>query len=342
MIFVTGGTGLLGSHLIHELIDRGYKIRALRRSDSDFTTIKRVFRYLSDDHEDRFRQIEWVEGDILDHLSLEEAMKDSEHVYHCAALVSFNPKERQKLFDINVRGTANMINTSLMLRPERFCYVGSVAALGRAENDQVIDEHFFWKDSPVNTWYGRTKHEAGMEVWRGIEEGLPAIIVNPSIILGAGNPEKGSTKLISEVARGLKFYPPGVNGFVDVRDVAKAMIELMESPAVDDQFIINAENLHYRELFELIAGILEKSPPQIRASYLFAELYWRIEVLRGKLFGRKPLVNKETTRTAFQEYYYSNDKILSTLGNFKFRRIEEALQHACEVYSKDSSGADVL
>ncbi|MCU0370166.1 MAG: NAD-dependent epimerase/dehydratase family protein, partial [Bacteroidales bacterium] len=228
MIFITGATGLVGSHLTFELVRSGQPVRALKRPSSDMGMLEKVFRLYSDNPENLLSTIEWVEGDILDIFSLEEAMEGADTAYHCAALVSFLPKDRKKLIKINTEGTANVVNAALEKKLRKLCHVSSIAALGRPENlTDVIDEDLVWKTSRNNSVYAVSKYGAEREVWRGTAEGLDAVIVNPSIILGVAGNSQGSSRLFNTVWQGLKVYPPGKNGFVDVRDVARAMILLM-------------------------------------------------------------------------------------------------------------------
>jgi len=254
MILITGATGLVGSHLAFELIRSGHAVRALRRPDSRFEMIKKVFSLYSDNPEELFSKIEWVDGDILDIFSLEDAMEGAEEVYHCAALVSFLPEDKKRLIRINTEGTANVVNAALEKKIRKLCHVSSIAALGRPEHQSdLIDENLVWKPSKHNSAYAISKYGAEREVWRGTAEGLDAVIVNPSIVLGLAGPGMGSSRIFNTVRDGLKFYPPGKNGFVDVRDVARAMILLMESDIRNERFILNAENLEYKKLLGMMA-----------------------------------------------------------------------------------------
>lgn len=334
MILVTGATGLVGSFLTLELVKKSKKLRALKRSGSDMTMIRRVFELNSDKPEELFSAIEWVEGDLLDIISLEDALDGVDEVYHCAALVSFLPGDRKKLMKINIEGTANLVNAALEKQVKKFCHVSSIAALGRPEQHRdTIDEKLVWKTSKNNSNYAISKYGAEREVWRGVAEGLDAVVVNPSVILGVAGPGIGSSRLFNVVWDGLKFYPPGMNGFVDVRDVARAMVLLMESDIKNERFILSAENVTYKRLFDLIAAGFGKKGPQIRVGAFLSGLSWRIELILSWLKGRKPLVTRETARTAVQHYEYSSEKIKQAIG-FVFIPIEDTIRHFCGVFAK--------
>lgn len=332
MILITGATGLVGSFLTLELLKKGRKVRALKRPSSDLTMIRKVFQRYSGGGDDLLRRVEWVDGDILDIFSVEDAMEGVTEVYHCAALVSFLPGDRKKLMRVNVEGTANMVNAALAKQVRKLCHVSSIAALGRPErHSDLIDEKLVWKASRNNSNYAVSKYGAEREVWRGTAEGLDAVIVNPSVILGVAGPSMGSSRLFNVVWEGLKFYPPGQNGFVDVRDVAAAMVLLMESDIRNERFILSAENVTYKRLFDLIAEGFGKKGPRIAVSPALSGLSWRVEKVLSKVKGRKPLVTRETARTAVQQYAYTSERIGQALG-FGFIPIEDTIRHFCNVY----------
>jgi nucleoside-diphosphate-sugar epimerase len=332
MILITGATGLVGSHLTFDLLRSGQAVRALRRSSSDPGMLKNVFKLYSDNPEGLFSKIEWVEGDILDVFSLEDAMEGVEEVYHCAALVSFLPEDKKRLPGINTQGTANVVNAALEKKVRKLCHVSSIAALGRPENQSdLIDEKLVWKTSKNNSVYAVSKYGAEREVWRGTAEGLDAVIVNPAIILGVAGHSQGSSRIFNTVWKGLKFYPPGKNGFVDVRDVARAMIMLMQSDIRNERFILSVGNIEYKKIFDMIAVEMGKPVPGIKVSPVMSGFAWRLEKLRSMVTGVKPLITRETAHTAVQHYEYSNEKIKKELG-FEFTPIEETVRHFCRIF----------
>ena len=331
MIFVTGGTGLLGAYLLLELTRTGNNVRALRREGSSLRVVENIFRYNDSRAEELLKQIEWVNGDVCDIYSLEDALEGIEYVYHCAAMVSFDPKDREKMMRVNIEGTANVVNASLVKGVKKLCHVSSIAALGRAEQQNMVTEETTWKSSKQNSNYAISKYGGEREVWRGTEEGLNAVIVNPSIIIGMGDPDKGSSKLIATVDGISMFYSNGINGFVDVRDVARAMVVLMESPIMNERFIVNGANYSYRRLFELIAQNLNKSKPRFALPNLLLATWWRIEKLRGLITGSTPIITKETARTSRHQYYYSGEKLTKKTG-FNYTAPEETVAEACRIY----------
>lgn len=332
MIFVTGGTGLLGAYLLLELTQKDQEIRALKRSGSSIRIVENVFKTNHPDSDHLLKRICWVDGDVQDIFSLEEAIEGVDYVYHCAAIVSFDPKDRSKMMQINIEGTANVVNTCSHKGVNKLCHVSSIAALGRDELGGETTEKTSWKSTRQNSNYAISKYGGEREVWRGIEEGLKAVIVNPSIIIGMGDPGKGSSKLISTIDGFSKFYSNGVNGFVDVRDVASAMITLMESNIVNERFIINGGNFSYKTLFELIALNLNKSKPRYAIPNLVLATWWRIEKFRSLLTGSTPIITKETARTSKHQHYYSGKKLTEETG-FTYRPFEETIAEACRIYS---------
>ncbi|MBR2051340.1 MAG: NAD-dependent epimerase/dehydratase family protein [Bacteroidales bacterium] len=331
MIFITGCTGLLGSHLVAEIV-KGQKskvksqIKLLCRENSDLSLLKKVLsRY---DFDEIPNNIEFVYGDILDYDVLEEAMRDVDEVYHCAAVVSFDASDKNSLMLVNVEGTKNMVNAALQCGVKKFCHVSSIAALGRALEGETIDENSPWTHSKNNSVYSNSKHEGEMEVWRGIAEGLNATIVNPSLILGAGKWDSSSCELFNTIAKGFPFYTTGINGFVDVKDVARAMIMLMENNKFGQRYCLNGALISYQDLFKLMADNFKVKAPYIKVGKFLSEIAWRVFWLIGKIKGKKPLITKETARTATRRYSYSSAKIIKEL-NFTFTPIEESVREIC-------------
>ena len=337
MIFITGCTGLVGSHLVAELVNRQQStdnrqqttVKLLCRKNSDLSLLNRVLsRYGINGIP---ADVEFVYGDVLDYDIIESAMKDVDEVYHCAAVVSFDPSDKGSLMRVNVEGTRNMVNAALHCGVKKFCHVSSIAALGRALEGESIDEESPWTRSKNNSVYSNSKHEAEMEVWRGIAEGLNATIVNPSLILGAGRWDSSSCELFNTVAKGFPFYTEGVNGFVDVKDVARAMIMLMENNKFGQRYCLNGALISYKELFTLMANNFNVKVPCIKVGKTLSEIAWRIFWIFGKIQGKKPLITKETARTATRKYSYSSSKIIREL-NFQFTPIEESVKEICELY----------
>ncbi len=323
MILVTGGTGFLGSYLLRALVNAGKPVRALYR--------QQIPAQLHDIQD----QVQWFQGDILDVISLEEAMQGITQVYHCAAIVSFHPSSRLSMMHTNVEGTANVVNMALDAGVQKLVHVSSVAALGRAKDNAAIDERAEWQDSPNNSQYAVSKYRAEMEVWRGIAEGLDAAIVNPTIILGSGFWLEGSGTLVKHVWKEFPFYTGGINGYVDVEDVVRVMMLLMDSPIKGQRFVVSAENKSYFDLFSEMAGQLGKKPPHISVQPWVAEIVWRVEKLKGLFSDAKPVITKETARTAQLKMYYNSSKILRTLPSFQFKPLTQTVAEICRSFKED-------
>lgn len=314
-ILVTGGTGLLGSYLLRKLLLDGYqRIKALKRKTSQFNLVN-----------DIKDQIEWVDCDILDVVGLEDVMQGVTLVYHCAAVVSFKSSDRQMMKHINVTGTANVVNASLDANISKMVHVSSIAAIGRSLKKPIVREDQKWEKSPINTSYAKTKYLAEKEVWRGIAEGLNAVIVNPSVILGSGVWKSGSTQIFHEIWKGLKFFPEGETGFVDVRDVAQLMIKMMESNISSERFIANGANLAFKDFFEKIAHSIQQPAPSIPVNAFIRGVAWRAEWLKSKLFGASPMITKETAMISAKSFAFDNTKSMHTF-DFQYRPIDETIE----------------
>ena len=338
MILVTGGTGLLGSHLLLELVRNGKKVRAQYRTKSKIDSVLSLFRSYEENADALFRAIEWVEGNVLDVPAMEEALDGVTQVYHCAASVAFNKKDHELMHKINAEGTANLVNLCLEKENVRFCHVSSVAAIGRDGSDKPIDEKVEWTESLHNSEYARSKHFAELEVWRGVEEGLEAFIVNPSLIIGPGDWSASSSAMFKRAWKGIPFYTTGGNCFVDVRDVASAMIGLMDSGVAKQRFIIGAENRTYKDVFERIARFMGKQPPTLKANSFLLGIAWRVEVVKSALTGKKPFITKEIAHNSAQMNRYDNSKLLMQLPDFRYRDLNETLAFVTNRFVAETTG----
>jgi len=335
MILVTGGTGLVGTHLLYELTANGNKVRVLKRSQSNAANVKKVFSYYTSAPEKLLELIEWKDADLMDIYSLMEAMEGVTEVYHCAAMVSFNPKDEEEMMKINVEATANMVNAALEKKVHKFCHVSSIASIGKPENATVYDETMFWKNAPENSKYSISKYGAEREVWRGEEEGLNVCIVNPSLIVGPGNWTQSSSNMFTKAYKGIKFYTDGTNGFVDVRDVANIMIRLMQNNVFAERFLVTSENNTYKYFFDLIHEHFNKPKPSIKAGAFLSSFAWRMEKMRHLITGSNPLITKETARSAHKKSNYSNTKILKQFPDYKFISLEESVKDTCEKFLRE-------
>lgn len=331
MILLTGATGLLGSHIAYELLQQGKKIRALKRKDSNSTLTEKIFSFYTNEHIELLNAIEWVEGDVLDLGSLEDAMVGITHVYHCAAMVSFLPKERDKMMQVNIEGTANVVNAAMHAGVKKLCHISSIAALGSTIDGSMITEETWWKNNPSNSYYAISKYGAEREVWRAAEEGLNVVIVNPSFIIGPGDTSKSSSEAFGILRKGASWYTNGVNGYVDVRDVAHAAIKLIESDVLNQRFILNAANLSYRSFFDKVLVQLNKPKTKREAGKFLLSLAWRIEKLLAAIAGRNPIITKEKVGYALQISQYDGSKIQKTI-NFNYRNIDTSIMEICKFY----------
>ena len=333
MIFVTGGTGLVGSHLLYQLIIKGKKVRALKRKSSNIEKVKHVFSYYSDDPDALFSKIEWITGDILDYNFIENNLDGVDEIYHCAAKVSFNPKDKH-LLKSNIQATQNLVNAALEKRIKKFCFVSSVAALGKPLNGNLINENCIWSAKHKKSIYSFSKHHSEMEVWRGAAEGLNVVIVNPTIILGPGFWNSGSSLFFKIIYKGLKFYPSGITGFVDVNDVVKIIVELMEKEIFNERFLINSENYAYKDFFKIVAKNLKVNIPTIKITKFIIAIGWRLAKLLSVITGKPPKLTKETANSANAISYFSNNKIIQKL-NYSFKKIEVSVEENCKLFLND-------
>jgi dihydroflavonol-4-reductase len=329
MIFVTGGTGVLGSQLLFDLTRDDTPIRALYRAENKRNRLQQFFTHFDPDHGlERFRKIEWVQGTIMDVVTLEEFMTGCEYVYHCAALVSFQKHDFSQLIKLNRRGTENIVNVALSCGIKKLCYVSSTAAIGGTEKE-IITEKTVWKNTPTTSGYSVSKYSAEKEVWRGMEEGLLAVIVNPCVILGAGNWNDSSLTMLKTLKKGTKYYPPGRNATVDARDVSRIMIKLLKSDIESERFLCIGSNQSFKELMTEVTNQLGVKAPKKPIKRWLANLARRALGFFSMFTGKNPSMTKETVNSLFSERTYSNEKVIAALDE-KFYTLEESVKFAIE------------
>jgi dihydroflavonol-4-reductase len=323
MILVTGGTGFIGSYIIRELVSTGHRIRAIKRASS-----KLPF-YIP---EDILSQVEWVVADILDLDALDSAMEGVDSIIHSAAVVSFQKRQREEMYKINVDGTANLVNLALDKNIRRFLHISSVAALGRTQNGETVTEKKQWQESETNTHYAISKFKAEMEVWRASAEGLPVVVLNPSTVLGYGDWNTSSCALFKTAYKEFPYYTTGVNGFVYVQDVAEVALRLLNSNIINERFIINGENWSFRQLFNALADGFKKQRPKIHATPFLSSIAWRAEKLKSFFTGSPSLLSRETAKIAQTKTYFDTGKLINFLQDFSFTPLEEAIRMSCQKY----------
>ena len=331
MILVTGGTGLIGSHLLYELVLTNDRIRAIRRSSSDIGNVLKIFGYYSERPDALFKKIEWVDADLADYFSLSGAFSEIDKVYHCAGIVSFNRRIKKELFETNVTGTSNIVNICLEKNVKKICFVSSIASFGEYDGVSPIDEKTRWKPEKKSSLYSLSKFKAEMEVWRGIAEGLGGVIVNPSVVIGPGFWDNGVGITLKLVSKGLRFYTLGSTGYVDVRDVAGIMIKLMESDISDDQFLVSSENLTFKEMLSMISTSLQRKSPDIFAGRFLTGLGWRLNALTSFITGKEPIITRDNMRISHKYCLYSGQKIKDVL-DYEYIPMKDSVQFITEKY----------
>jgi nucleoside-diphosphate-sugar epimerase len=331
MVLVTGGTGFLGSHLLIHLLENDENVRAIYRNEDNVLKVKSLFSKISSS--DLFEKIEWVKADILDISALTIAFQDIDYVYHCAALVSFDPKDEDLLRKINIEGTANVVNFCLEYKIKKLCYVSSIAALGDLlDFENTVTETTEWNPEKDHSDYAISKYGAEIEVWRAQQEGLDCVVINPGVILGiTSNWDEGSGKIFKTISKGMHFYTKGTSGFVSVTDVSKIMFQLMNSSYKNQKFIVVGENIVFQDLINLIADGLKIKRPTFEAQKWLLEWIWRIDWVSSNLFFQKRKLSKLMVKSLFSLDSYDNSKI-KTMLNFKFESVDDCIKKTCEFY----------
>ena len=323
-VLITGGTGFIGAYIIKNLVEKGLTVRAIRRnSPLPFFIPSKILD-----------AVEWVPGDVLDVVSLDDAMKGMDAVIHAAAIVSFRQADRKRMYQANVNGTTNVVNAAVEKGISRFLHISSVAAIGRTTRPELVTEEKSWAENKVNTHYARSKHQAEMEVWRGFAEGLEGVIVNPSTVLGFGNWHQSSCAIFRNAYKEFAWYTNGINGFVGVEDLAEAVVRLLQTSITQRRFIASAENWSFKKLFECLAAGFDKKPPTRMATPLLGNVVWRLEAVRSLLTGSKPLLTRETARISHSKTSFDNAALLQALPGFRFKPLEEVIKNACDQYKE--------
>jgi len=335
---VTGATGMLGARLVFDLLNNEYEVRAIYRSKNRIEQFRKNVGYYCQNPDAVVNQVEWVEGEMLDFQSLLDAIEGVDIVFHIAAMVSFYPADYPTMYEININGTANLVNACLEKEVKRICFVSSIAALGKKEDGSLIDEETQWAREKGHSGYGISKFHSEMEIWRGVNIGLEAVVVNPSVILGPGEWHAGSPAFFQNIYNGMLFYPGGVTGFVDVRDVSSAMVMLCSennwSKSCNKKFLLNAANLPYKDAFTMISRSVKVKAPNVKARKWMMEIAWRIAWFGGKITGTKPLIAKGNVRNADKIQLFDGSKISREFG-FNYRPIEDTISDIGQFYLND-------
>lgn len=316
-IFITGASGLIGGFIARRFLQEGHQIRAIYRQEKS-ELLEKEFP----------GKVEWVQADLLDVYALEQVLADVDMIIHCAAMVSFDPRRKSQMMKINVEGTANLVNLALQMKIPHFVHLSSVAALGRNKADKVVTERTRWESSEYNSLYAKSKHFSELEVWRGMEEGLDAIILNPSVVMGPGSWDRSSAKMFKYVYDQRLFYAPGMVNVVDVRDVAEICYQLVSRKLYGERYIINAWQLPYRDLFTLIARAFDKRPPQFRANKLIMYIAAAWDRFQTKITGKERKITRAYGKIATTSFTFSNEKVKEML-QYEFSPLEESIDWSC-------------
>ena len=318
MILVTGATGLIGSFITHELIQQGYKVRILTRSSNNLTLIQ-----------DIVSELEIIEGDILDVYTLQKAFENIDSVIHTAALVSFNPKDSKQLMKTNVEGTANMVNLSLDFNIKKFIHIRSIAAIGSTSTNSNLDETSKWNPDEPHSNYAFSKHKSELEVWRGIEEGLPATIINPSVVLGPASYQKSSAKIFAQaIEKGIFTINSFVN-VVDVRDVTTSVIKLLTSNIIGERFILNAGIISYTDLISEIRKHNGLNKPKYTVPLWLIKIYAKVRQLISAITFKPSEITTDSIRSLTKPTHYNGAKITHSV-NMEYKPILETLAWCCK------------
>lgn len=322
MILVTGGTGMVGAHLLLHLLQQKESVRAIYRSEKSLEKARNFF--LLENQSNLFEKIDWLQADITDIPSLEKAFLNITEVYHCAALISFDPNDEEALRKVNIEGTANMVNCALDFGIQKFCYVSSIAALGDTkEGENTITEATEWNPEKNHGDYALTKFGAETEVWRASQEGLNVVVVNPGVIFGKGF-TSGSSELFQKIASGFPFYTKGSTGITRIEDVVNIMTQLMKNNIFGERFTIVSENIELQELLNIIANAMHKKKPYIYASPLMTSIAWRMDWFFSTLFFKKRSFTRALSKSSHSLDIYDNSKVVQQLG-YAFKPMKDYL-----------------
>lgn len=333
MILVTGGTGLIGSHLLWELVQKKNKVKAIYRNKARLKEVLKIFSYYCEEPQMYFEYIDWVPADLHNIPDLNEAFKQVDLVYHCAGLISFDPNDIDKLDKANRTGTENIVNLCIAHNVKKLCHLSSIASLGRVPEGVMVDERTDWIDHNSNV-YALSKYQAEMEVWRGSQEGLCVSILNPGVVLGPGFWNNGSGLFFKKAAKEPKYYPPGGTGFVSVKDLTNIMVMLMNSDLNNERYIVVSENLSYKDVLDMITEGLQVKPPEKELKNWQLQLLWRLDWIRCLFSSSKRKLTKNSVYGLNHPQQYSNDKLRSSLV-YSFQPVKEAILKSCSIYKRE-------
>lgn len=333
-ILVTGGTGLVGSHLLLQLVYSENELIAIYRTEESIEKTRSIFSAFGES--EQFQKIKWKQADVNDYYALADAFESIDQVYHTAAKVSFHQYDAEEMMSSNIGGTANIVNLCLEHKVKKMCYVSSVAALGESKNGDCVSEDNDWINSAKTSNYSISKYYAENEVWRGSEEGLEVVVVNPVYILGYGNWNESSLQIFRRVYQGLSYFPSGSNGFVDIEDVVTVMIKLMNSNIINERYLLCSENLNLLDVFQIMSKAFGKKPPKLFIPKRIAFLAYWLDQVKSRLLRQKPILTKESLNSAYTQKCYDSSKVKIAL-DFSFKSIDQSITEASQKYLENIS-----
>ena len=335
MNLVTGATGIIGSHVVFSLLQNNEFVIAGKQKQSDILKVKKLFSYYTKNYQELFDKIKWVEIDLLDIYSIEAALENVNSVYHCAGMVSFNKKDRASLYQINEIGTTNIVNACLSKNINSLCYVSSISAINNLDYKLPLNEDVFWKKSGKESDYSISKYNAEREVWRGIEEGLSAVIVNPGIVLSPGFWNQSSSVLFSTCFKGNKFYTNGSSAYIGALDLSAIMLELVSAKKFGSRYIIIENNYSYHFILSEIQKQFNKTPPSIKISKWLMRLGRLASQVASNFTKNHPIISSSMINSAFNTQTFSNQKILA-LTKRQIMPINQVINEICKIYLSEN------
>jgi len=312
---------MLGAHIACRLQMEGYEVTCIHHKSS-----KALFENISKSYSISASAFSWVQADILDMDTLLPVFSGMDVVVHCAALVSYRKQDSDLLYETNVSGTRNCCNAAWKVRVSQFVYMSSIAALGKDVHSDFITEETPWVDSSRLTEYSKTKYYAELEVWRIAEEGLPVSILNPGVVIGAGDGKSGSNAIFGQVAKGLRFYPIGTTGFVGIEDVAMAALSVIKNSITGNRYLLVSENLTYKELLMEVAKCMGKPAPKIRLGGVLLFVSTLIAKACEMLSIPFPFPSQGLVSTSASFKYKNSNPLL--LPDFQYTPVQKSVQTA--------------
>ncbi len=334
MNLVTGATGIIGSHVLLQLLMNGQEVTGVRQQSSDVKRVQKLFSFYVPNHEELFRKIKWIHLDILDVFAVEDALENVSTVYHCAGFVSFSKADQKKLFRINEQGTRNIVNACLQKKVDALCHVSTIGTINNAEYPFALHEGVFWKTSGKESDYAISKYNAEREVWRGMEEGLNVVIVNPGVVLSPVFWQQSSAQIFDRCYKGNKFYTDGQTAYVSASDVSAIMVELVKQRKFGERFILVENNYPFKTIFDMVHGCLKKPVARFRVSSRILKTMGYIHRFLFRIIGKTPLLTKSLINAALNRQSYSNEKVKKTLG-FTFQPVDETIRKICDFYLRE-------